>query len=160
MRRGAIEALGELKGGPSDSVIAVLGEVARSADDEDVAHGAVETLGGMHDARALAIVARIARSSGNADLRRAAIETYTDAASGDSTLALLKSILASEAPEEVYTRVLEALENMDEGAGIPALIQAARSHPNREVRADALRRLAESDDPRAQKVFDQTLRRP
>jgi len=28
------------------------------------------------------------------------------------------------------------------------------------IRADALRRLAESDDPRAQKVFDQTLRRP
>ena len=158
VRRGAIEALGEI--GPSDSVIAVLGEIARSADDEDVAHGAVETLGGMHDARALAIVARIAKSSGNVDLRRAAIETYTESASSDSALALLKSILASDAPEDVYTRVLESLEDMDDGAGIPTLIQAARSHPNREVRADALRRLAESDDPRAQKVFDQTLRRP
>jgi HEAT repeat protein/beta-lactamase regulating signal transducer with metallopeptidase domain len=160
VRRGAIEALGEIKGGPTDSVIAMLGEIARSADDEDVAHGAVETLGGMHDARALAIVARIAKSSGNVELRRAAIETYTESASSDSALALLKSILASEAPEEVYTRVLESLEDMGEGAGIPSLIQAARSHPNREVRADALRRLAESDDPRAQKVFDQTLRRP
>jgi hypothetical protein len=45
-------------------------------------------------------------------------------------------------------------------AGIPALIDAARSHPNREVRPDALRRLAESDDPRAQRIFEQTLRRP
>jgi HEAT repeat protein len=49
---------------------------------------------------------------------------------------------------------------MKDGAGIPALIDAARAHPNREVRADALRRLAESDDPRAQRLFEQTLRRP
>ena len=93
-------------------------------------------------------------------MRRAAVETYGESASSDSSLALLKSILASDAPEDVYSAVLEALEEMDGGAGIPALIDAARSHPNRDVRADALRRLAESDDPRAQKVFDQTLRRP
>jgi len=94
------------------------------------------------------------------DLRRTAIEKYTENASSDSAVALLKGILASDAPEDVYSRALESLEEIEDGAGIPVLIDAARSHPNREVRADALRRLAESDDPRAQKVFDQTLRRP
>jgi HEAT repeat protein len=94
------------------------------------------------------------------DLRRKALETYVEAASSDSALALLTSILASNAPEDVTSKVLEALEEMDEGAGIPLLIQTARSHPNREVRAEAIRRLADSDDPRAQKLFDQTLRRP
>ena len=160
VRRGAVEALGEIKGGASDSVITVLGEIARSDHDEDVAHGAVETLGGLHDARALAIVARIAKGTGSDDVRRAAIETYTESASRDSALVLLKGILASEATEDVYAKVLESLADMDEGAGIPTLIQAARSHPNREVRAEAIRRLADSDDPRAQKLFDQTLRRP
>ena len=110
--------------------------------------------------RALALVARIARGNGNVDVRREAIETYGESANSDSTVALLKSILASDAPEDVYSEVLETLEGLDGGAGIPALIEAARSHPNREVRVDALRRLAESDDPRAQQVFDRTLRRP
>jgi len=60
---------------------------------------------------------------------------------------------------EIYNEVLETLEELDGGAGIPTLIDVVRSHPNREIRATALRRLAQSDDPRAQKVFD-TLRQP
>ena len=158
VRRKAIEALGET--GRTDSVIAVLSDLARGAEDPDIAREAVETLGELQDARALTAVARIARAPGDVDVRRKAIETYAQAASPDSALALLKGVLAADAPEDIYSRVLEELEGMDGGAGIPALIDAARSHPNREVRADALRRLAESDDPRAQKVFDQTLRRP
>ena len=158
VRRAAIETLGE--SGRTDSVIAVLGGIARTADDPDVARAAVETLGDMNDARARALVARIARGSGNVDVRREAIEKYGESAPSDSALALLKSILASDAPEDVYSAVLEALAEMKDGAGIPALIDAARSHPNGEVRADALRHLAESDDPRAQQIFEQTLRRP
>ena len=158
VRRKAIETLGEK--GRADSVMVILDDLARRSDDEDVARKAVETLGELHDARALALVARIARTHPNVDVRRKAIETYGESAPSDSSVALLKSILASDAPEDVYNAVLEALEEMDDGAGIPALIEAARSNPNREVRAAALRRLAESDDPRAQKIFDQTLRRP
>jgi len=158
VRRQAIETLGEK--GQRDSVLAVLTDLARRENDPDAARAAIETLGEMHDPRGLGIIARIARGPGDPDLRRKAIETYVDAAPSDSALALLKSILASDAPEDINTKVLESLEEMDDGAGIPALIQAARSHPNREVRADALRRLAESDDPRAQQVFDRTLRRP
>jgi HEAT repeat protein/beta-lactamase regulating signal transducer with metallopeptidase domain len=158
VRRQAIETLGEK--GRGDSVIVILGDIARRSDDPEAARKAVETLGEMDDARALALVARIARTHPNVDVRRKAIETYGESAPPDSSVALLKSILASDAPEDVYSAVLEALEEMEEGAGIPTLIEAARAHPNREVRADALRRLAESDDPRAQKIFDQTLRRP
>ena len=159
VRREAIETLGET--GRTDSVIAILDAVAQGADDQDVAREAIETLAELDDARALARVARIARrSGGDVDVRRAAIEKYAEHATPDSAVVLLKGILASDAPEDVYSEVLETLEELEGGAGIPVLIDAARSHPNREVRADALRRLAESDDPRAQKVFDQTLRRP
>ena len=159
VRREAVETLGET--GRTDSVIAILDAVAQGADDQDVAREAVETLAELDDARALARVARIARrGGGDVDVRRAAIEKYAEHATPDSALALLKGILASDVPEDLYSEVLESLEELEGGAGIPVLIDAARSHPNREVRADALRRLAESDDPRAQKVFDQTLRRP
>jgi HEAT repeat protein/beta-lactamase regulating signal transducer with metallopeptidase domain len=158
VRRKAIETLGE--SGHPDSVRAVLSDFARRTNDPEAAQEAIETLGEMKDAQALAVIARVARTPGDLDVRRKALETYVEAASSDSALALLKSILASNAPEDINSKVLETLEEMDEGAGIPLLIETARSHPNREVRADALRRLAESDDPRAQKVFDQTLRRP
>jgi HEAT repeat protein/beta-lactamase regulating signal transducer with metallopeptidase domain len=158
VRRAAIETLGE--SGRSDSVIDILDGVARGTNDPDVAREAVETLGELHEARALTLVARIARTHSNVDVRREAIETYAESAPSDSAVALFNSILASDAPEDVYSEVLESLEELEDGAGIPALIDAARSHPNREVRADALRRLAESDDPRAQQIFDRTLRRP
>jgi len=158
VRRKAIETLGE--SGHPDSVLAVLSDLARRTNDPEAAQEAIETLGEMKDVRAFAVIARVARTPGDVDVRRKALETYVESASSDSALALLKSILASNAPEDMNSKVLETLEEMDGGAGIPLLIETARSHPNRDIRADALRRLAESDDPRAQKVFDQTLRRP
>jgi len=158
VRRKAIETLGE--SGHPDSVFAVLSDLARRTNDPEAAQEAIETLGEMKDARAFAVIARVARTPGDVDVRRKALESYVESASSDSALALLKSVLASDAPEDITSKVLETLEEMDGGTGIPLLIETARSHPNRDVRADALRRLAESDDPRAQKVFDQTLRRP
>jgi len=137
-----------------------LTQIARTDRNADVQRAAVENLGELHDDRAYRLLVEFARTHPESDVRRAAIETYTENASADSAVALLKGILAGDAPEDVYSAVLESLEELEGGAGIPVLIDAARSHPNREVRADALRRLAESDDPRAQKVFDQTLRRP
>ena len=157
VRREAIETLGE--SGRTDSVIAILDEVARNASDPDVARKAVETLGDLHDHRALALVGRIARSQVNVDVRRAAIEIYGESAPSDSAIALFRLILGGNPPEDVYNEVLETLEELDGGAGIPTLIDVARSHPNHEIQAAALRRLAESDDPRAQKVFD-TVRQP
>lgn len=158
VRRAAIETIGEKA--PAAQALDLLGQIARADRDPDVQRQAVETLGELHDERAYNLLVEFARTHPVSDVRRQAIETYGESASRDSALALLKSILASDAPEDVYSAVLEALEEMEDGAGIPTLIDAARSHPNREVRADALRRLAESDDPRAQQVFDRTLRRP
>jgi HEAT repeat protein/beta-lactamase regulating signal transducer with metallopeptidase domain len=159
VREQAIEALGESGGASRDSVLAVLSDFTRNRD-ADMAGRAIETLGDMHDARALAIIARTARGQGDEDTRNKAIETYVDAASTDSALALLKSIVAANASEDLTSKVLETLADMHDGAGIPLLMEIARSHPNRDVRADALRRLAESDDPRARELLEQTLRRP
>ena len=158
VRREAIETLAQT--GRADSVIDILDGIARAPGDPDVARAAVETLGELHDARALERIARIARTHPDVDVRREAIETYSESATTEAAVALLTAILAGDAPDDVYSEALESLEGLEGGAGIPALIDAARSHPNRDVRADALRRLADSDDPRAQQVFERTLRRP
>lgn len=159
VRREAIAALGE-SGSRPDSVIAILDEVARGTDNEDAAREAVESLGELHDPRALDRVARIARTHANIDIRRKAIETYAESADPSAAATLLTEILTGDAPADVYREALESLEELPGGTGIPSLIDAARSHPNREVRAMAFRRLAESNDPRAQELFERTLRRP
>ena len=157
VQRAAVETLGEI----GDLGLPAVIEIARTHPSPDVRRAAVETIGEKAPAaQSLGLLGQIARADRDPDVRRAAIETYAESAPPDSALALFVGILGTEAPEDVYSSVLEALEGLEGGVGIPALIDAARSHPNREVRADALRRLADSDDPRAQQVFEQTLRRP
>jgi HEAT repeat protein/beta-lactamase regulating signal transducer with metallopeptidase domain len=158
VRRQAVETLGEK--GPTDSVIAVLDAIAQRTADPDAARQAVETLGELKDRRALDRLAAIARTHHDIDVRRQAIETYAEAATAEAAIALIKEILANEAPEDIERQALESLEELDGGAGIPLLIEMARSHPRREVRTEAIRRLAESDDPRARQLFEETLRRP
>jgi hypothetical protein len=48
---------------------------------------------------------------------------------------------------------------MHDGAGIPAIIEIARSHPDREVRLEAIQQLGQSDDPRAVRVLEGLIRR-
>ena len=158
VRREAIETLGE--SGGTDSVIRILDELTRDGDDPDAAREAVETLGELGDARSLERVAAIARRHADPDVQREAIETYAENAPTNAAVKLLTEILGGDVGEDVYDEVLQSLEELDGGAGIPALIEAARSHPNRQVRIEALRRLGESDDRRAQELLEQMLRRP
>jgi HEAT repeat protein len=158
VQRKAIETLAEQ--GPPDSVRVILDELAGGSADPDVARKAVEALGNLGDARSLERVAAFARRHAHPDVQRKAIETYAEHARSEAAVRLLTGILGGDASEDVYRKVLQSLEELENGAGIPALIEAARSHPSREVRARALRLLAESDDPRAQQLLDQTLRRP
>ena len=158
VRREAIETLGE--SGQIDSVIRILDELTRDGDDPDAAREAVETLGELGDARSLERVAAIARRHAHPDVQREAIETYAENAPTNAAVKLLTEILGGDATEDVYDELLQSLEELPRGAGIPALIEAARSHPDRQVRIRALRRLGESDDPRAQELLEQMLRRP
>jgi HEAT repeat protein/beta-lactamase regulating signal transducer with metallopeptidase domain len=158
VRREAIETLGEI--GRPDSVIDLLERIARDDRDPEAAREAVETLGELHDARGLARVGRIARTHTHPDVQREAIETYAEMAPSAEALALLAEMLRGDASEDVYHELIETLLELPDGAGIPALIEAAGNHPSRYVRAEALRQLAESDDPRAQQVFERALRRP
>jgi HEAT repeat protein/beta-lactamase regulating signal transducer with metallopeptidase domain len=158
VRREAIETLGE--SGRTDSVRVILSDIAERGDDPDAVREAIETLGELRDKRALDRIAAIARTHASDEVRREAIETYAEAAEPAAAVALLKEILGSDASEDVVSKALESLADLRGGAGIPTLIEVARSHPRRDVRTEAIRRLADSDDPRAQALFEQTLRRP
>jgi HEAT repeat protein len=56
---------------------------------------------------------------------------------------------ADDPDADLREEALEALAELHDGAGVPALIETARSHPDRQVRVRAIELLGDSDDPRA-----------
>jgi hypothetical protein len=58
----------------------------------------------------------------------------------------------------VQSEALETLTGLRGGAGVGALIELAREHPDPEVRKDALQQLLDSDHPEAKALFDRALK--
>jgi hypothetical protein len=74
-------------------------------------------------------------------VREEALEQYSKRAVPESALVLLKDRLVNDVAEDVQTEAVERLAELPDGLGIPTLEEAARTHPNPEVRAEARRRL-------------------
>ena len=144
VRREAVARLGEQDG--LDSAQAVLEELALNGPDDDLQKEAVETLSRIPDTRAHDRLARLARAHPSDEVRREAIEEYAEAAAPETALVLLTDRLANDQSPEVQAKALHRLAQLPDGIGIPALIECARTHPNRELRGEARRLLSHHDD--------------
>jgi HEAT repeat protein len=158
MRREAIETIRDTM--PADDAEAFLAKVVREEGNVDVQREAVEALGELEGGRGIGEVAKVALTHPVVDVRREAIETLVEHAPHPTALDVLNRIVSGDGDEGVRRQALEGLAELSEGAGIPALIDVARSHPNRDLRTDALKRLVESKDPRARAVFERALAKP
>jgi len=141
VRREAVEGL-DHKSDPR--VLPAMIAIARTDRDEDVQREAVEALADQGGPQALAAVAGIARVHSSADVRREAIERYAKVAAPESARLLLIERLANDRSPAVQSEALHRLMALPGGIGIPAVTEAARAHPNPELRADARQRLRES----------------
>jgi len=144
VRREAVARLGEQDG--LDSAQAVLEELALNGPDDDLQKEAVETLSRIPDTRARHRLARLARAHPSDEVRREAVEEYAEAAAPETALVLLTDRLANDQSPEVQAKALHRLAQLPDGIGIPALIECARTHPNRELRGEARRLLSHHDD--------------
>ena len=156
VRRKAVAALGEM--GEPDSAADVLEQIALGDSSEALQQEAVEALGHLDEPRALARVARLARTHPSVDVRDEATEQYAKHAPPNAALALLDDRVAHDADPDVQAEAVELLAGLPRGAGIPAVIAAARGHANLEVRTEAWRQLRKSDDPRARAFVRGTAR--
>ena len=147
VRRKAVTALGDV--GEPDSAADVLEQIVLHDSSADLQHEAVEALGHLDNARVLARVARLARTHPSPDVRDEATEQYARHAPPGAALALLTDRVAHDTEPEVQAEAVELLAALPRGAGIPAVIEAARGHSSVEVRDEAWRRLRQSNDPRA-----------
>ena len=141
-RRDAVEALGEL--GRPDSTALLLEAIALEDSDSRVQREAVETLGHLRGPRAVEALARLARSHPDEEVRREAVERYARVAAPRTSVALLQERLANDRSPDVQWEALYRLAQLPDGVGIPAVTEAARTHPNPDLRAEARRRVRES----------------
>jgi HEAT repeat protein/beta-lactamase regulating signal transducer with metallopeptidase domain len=158
VRREALETVTEHLAPPE--ALRVLRDALRNDPSEDVRRDAVETLGELHTAEALALLVDVARTHGDQELRREAVETIGEAIAPAEAVTILKAILNEDRSVDVQREALETLMELPGGAGIPAVIAAARGHQSRELRIEALKALAESDDARARSMFERALGTP
>src|SRR5439155_1536100 len=122
----------------------LLAQTASEGSDVDFQREVVEALASQRDPQALEAVARIAHAHSSADVRREAIERYAKVAAPESARLLLTDRLANDRSPAVQSEALRRLMALPGGIGIPAVTEAARAHPNPELRADARERLEEN----------------
>jgi HEAT repeat protein/beta-lactamase regulating signal transducer with metallopeptidase domain len=158
VRREAIETLGQAAS--SKEGVDFLARIAREDKSVDLQREAIETLGEVDGGRGLAEVAQLALTHPTLDVRVEAIETLGEHAPTPTALDVLTKIATGDRSQEARREALETLAELPDGVGIPALIDIARSHPEQGMRMEAMKRLVESDDPRARAVFERVLAKP
>jgi HEAT repeat protein len=139
VRSKAVKALGDVA--PPQVALGPLEEVARGDPNDEVRQEAIERLGHLGSPQALAPLARMARAQPSEEVREEAVEQYAKSAAPESALVLLVDRLANDSSSVVQLEAVERLAELPDGLGIPALSEAARAHPSRNVRAEARRRL-------------------
>src|SRR6266566_1532811 len=143
VRREAVKQLGEFNASDGTTT-ALLEQTALEGSDVDFQREAVEALASQGSPQALEAVARLAHVHSSADVRREAIERYAKVAAPESARLLLTDRLANDRSPAVQSEALRRLMALPGGIGIPAVTEAARAHPNPELRADARERLEEN----------------
>jgi len=147
VRREAVETLAELE--DARVVPTLVSLVERKDEVEEVQRKAIEALGETENPKALEELARLAESHPNESVRRQAVETYGEHAKPEAAVRLFRRLIAKETSEDVQHEILETLVELDGNAGVSVLLEIARSHPNREVRREAIRRLGDVDEDAA-----------
>jgi beta-lactamase regulating signal transducer with metallopeptidase domain/HEAT repeat protein len=164
VRREAIETLADRASDRSDprerdEILELLSAVAAGDPDADVQVEAVETLGEIDDPKAIDRLHALAQTHADDRVRAEAVETLGDTSSPAGSVPLLKRIALGDRSRDVQNEAIETLSELPDGAGIAALVELAREHPDEGVRKEALEALLESDHPKAREVFDRALGR-
>src|SRR5881628_341581 len=139
VRHKAVKMVGDVA--TPEAALGVLERLAHRDPDVEVQQEAVKALRHLGSPQAVAPLARLARAQPNAEVREEAVEQYARSAAPESALVLLVDRLANDSSSDVQVEAVERLADLPDGLGIPALREAARSHPSRHVRTEARRRL-------------------
>ena len=168
VRKEAVEALADRAHGQGEGkpdaeltkIVELLSTLAAADRDIDVQTEAIDSLAEIGGTAVVAALRKLAGTHAEERVRVEAIESLGESgAPAADTAQFLKGLALSEKSEHVRSEALETLADLDDGAGIAALIDLAREHPSAETRREALERLIESDHPAARAFFERALKK-
>jgi beta-lactamase regulating signal transducer with metallopeptidase domain/HEAT repeat protein len=143
-RREAVEGLRH-KSEPR--VLAALIAIVRDDHDEHVQHEALETLGKLPDRAGRAALVDVVRTHPNPDMRREAVKALGKYLPGAETIRVLTGVVREDRDVDVQQEAIETLGEMKDGAALRVVIDFARTHPDPDVRIEAIDVLEEAAPP-------------
>ncbi len=141
---------------------AVIGDLVNLYDSErapEVRRTVLQSLSEIKSTRVEDKLFAVASGDESLDLRRQAIRLLGERAGKRSLDFLSNTAQSADGNTEVQIQAVRAIGERKAEESVPLLIKIAKSHPNQQVRKQAIRLLGESGDPRAVDFFREVLAR-
>ncbi|HEY2961556.1 MAG TPA: HEAT repeat domain-containing protein [Pyrinomonadaceae bacterium] len=139
---------------------AAVDDLLRLFDSEqalDVRRAMLQSLSEIKSTRVEDKLFELARADESVEIRRQAVRALGERASKRSFDFLSATAQSTDANAEVQLQAVRAIGARRSDESVPLLIKIARTHPNQQVRKQAIRSLGETGDPRAVEFFRELL---
>lgn len=153
LRKTAIRVLSERGEAAVDDLI----KLFDAEQVVDVKRSALQSLSEIKSTRVEDKLFEVARSSDVVEVRRQAIRLLGERVGKRSFEFLSATAQSTDGNAEVQVQAVRAIGERKAEESVPLLIKIAKTHPNQQVRKQAIRSLGESGDPRAIEFFREVL---
>ena len=155
LRKQAIRVVGERGETSVDELLRLFD----SEQNPDLRRTVLQSLSEIKSPRVEDKLFELARADQSADVRRQAVRALGERASKRSFDFLSATAQSNDANADVQLQAVRAIASRRADESVPLLIKIARTHPNQQVRKQAIRSLGETGDPRAIEFFRELLTR-
>jgi hypothetical protein len=141
---------------PAESLALLAALAGAAGSGERLLESAMEAIA-LHAGReADLLLIGLARKSASGEQRGQALSWLAERA-GDEAVTAIRAAIEDDPEREVKLQAVFALSELPDQAGVPLLIEIARTHRNPDVRREAFFWLGEAEDPRALAFFEEIL---
>ena len=133
--------------------LATLVAIARTDPQEDVQRKAVEAMGKLNDGAGIEAVMDIARTHPNGEIRRRAVKTIGEVVPPRAAVGVLDAIANRDSDHAVQQKAAEELGRLRSTQTLPSLARLARTHPNVDVREEAVEQYSKRAIPESALVL-------
>lgn len=153
LRKQAIRGLADRGEAAVDDLL----KLFDSEQSANVKRTALQSLSQIKSTRVEDKLFEVAKSNESIDVRRQAIRLLGERVGKRSFDFLSQTAQSTDGSVEVQVQAVRAISERRSEESVPLLIKIARTHPNPQVRKQAIRSLGESGDPRAIEYFREVL---
>jgi HEAT repeat protein len=137
--------------------VEVLKNVIANDTSESVKQSALSGLARIKEPQALDLLMATARTAKDPRTRMQAISSL-NRKPGQPVLDTINNAIANDPDVQVRRRGVDALASLPDGAGVPALIQLVKTSKDPDVRKQAMNKLQNAHDSRAEAFFEEVLK--